>query len=263
MPFASYLGSSEDLRPHTGCRIKLQTLPFGFVALCLFLAVLLCDGLAQTTSSAGSGQTASTLEGVLNQMDAAAAQFRSAQADFTWDQYTRVVNETETQKGKMYFRRVGKGETQMAANFEQPDQKYVIFADGKLRVYQPKIGQINEFDAGKNRAEFESFLVLGFGGRGHDLPQQFEVKFDGDEVVDGVKTAKLELSPKSDRVKNMINKFVIWVDAPRGVSLKQQAFEPSGDYRTAHYTDIKLNTKVPDDVFKLHVSGKTKTVKGG
>jgi len=261
MPFASYLGSSRELRPHVCCRTELRRLLFGFVALCLFLTVLLCDGLAQISPS-GSGQTASTLEAVLNQMDAAAVQFRNAQADFTWAQYTRVVNETETQKGKMYFRRVSK-ETQMAANFEQPDQKYVIFADGKLRVYQPKIGQINEFDAGKNRAEFESFLVLGFGGRGHDLSQQFEVKFDGNEVVDGVKTAKLELSPKSDRVKNMINKFVIWVDAPRGVSLKQQAFEPSGDYRIAHYTDIKLNTKVPDDVFKLHISGKTKTVKGG
>lgn len=260
---ARYRDGRNALRPHLSCSTKLRKLPSGFMALCLLLAVPVCDGLAQKNSSAPSGQTASTLEGVLNQMDTAAAQFRSADANFTWDQYTRVVNETETQKGKMYFRRIGKGETQMSAIFEQPDQKYVIFADGKLRVYQPKTGQINEFDAGKNRAEFESFLVLGFGGRGHDLAQQFEVKFDGNEVVDGVKTAKLELSPKSDRVKSMIDKFVIWVDAPRGVSLKQQAFEPSGDYRIAHYTDIKLNTKVPDDVFKLHISGKTKTIKGG
>lgn len=232
------------------------------LALVFLVLGLVSSGFCRKQASSGSGQTASTLEAVLNQMDAAAAQFRSAEANFVWEQYQKVINETETQKGKMYFRRTNKGETQMSAHFEQPDERIVIFTDGKLRVYQPKIDQVNEYDAGKNRAEFESFLVLGFGGRGHDLQQQFDVTFDGNETIDGVKTAKLELSPKSARVKGMIDKFVIWVDAPRGVSLKQQAFEPSGDYRIAHYTDIKLNTKVPDDVFKLHVSGKTKTVKG-
>ncbi len=209
-----------------------------------------------------SGQTASTLEGVLSQMDAAAAQFRSAQADFTWDQYQKVVNETDTQKGTVYYRRTGKGDTQMAADIQSPDQKYLLFTDGKIRIYQPKIQQLNEYDAGKNRGEVESFLVLGFGGRGHDLQNQFEIKFDGNEDVDGVRTAKLELTPKSAKVKNMFDRIIIWVDATRSISLKQQAFEPSGDYRLAHYMNIKLNTKIPDDVFKLHTAGKTKIVKG-
>lgn len=214
------------------------------------------------TASSGAGQTASSLEAVLSQMDAAAAQFRSAEADFTWDQYQKVVNETDTQKGKIYYRRTSKGDTQMAADIQAPDQKYLLFTEGKIRLYQPKIQQVNEYDAGKNRAEAETFLVLGFGGRGHDLGQQFEVKFDGNEDVDGIKTAKLELTPKSDRVKNMFDKIIVWVDATRSVSLKQQAFEPSGDYRLCHYTNIKVNSKIPDDVFKLHTSGRTKTVKG-
>ena len=77
-----------------------------------------------------------------------------------------------------------------------------------------------------------------------------------------MKTAKLELLPKTPNVRNMFNPIVIWIDPARGISLKQQFFEPSGDYRIAHYTNIKLNTKVPDDVFKLRTSGKVKTVKG-
>jgi len=209
-----------------------------------------------------SSQTASPLNTVLNQMDAAAAQFRSAEADFTWDQYQRVVNETDTQKGKIYFRRTGKGETQMAVDIQSPDQKYVLFTNGKMSVYQPKIGQVNEYDTGKNRAELESFLLLGFGSRGHDLEQQFDANFAGNELVDGVQTAKLELSPKSPKVKNMFDKIVIWVDAARGVSLKQQFFEPSGDYRICHYTNIKLNSKIPEDVFKLRTAGHVKTVRG-
>lgn len=196
-------------------------------------------------------------------MDAAAAQFHSASADFVWDQYQKVVNETDTQKGKIYFRRDAKGkDTEMAADIQSPEQKYVLVSGGKIQFYQPKINQVNEYSSGKNRSEVDSFVVLGFGGSGHDLQQQFEVKFDGNEDVDGVKTAKLELTPKSPKVKNMFEKFILWIDAPRGISLKQQAFEPSGDYRLAHYSNIKVNTKIPDEVFKLHTTGHTKTVKG-
>ena len=245
---------------HHGHAGSLKSAGFGICcAILLLLSPILLN--AQNKGSA-SGQTASTLEGVLKQMDAAAAQFRSAQADFTWDQYQKVVNETDTQKGIVYYRRSGKGETQWAADIQSPDQKYMLFTDGKIRIYQPKIQQVNEYDAGKNRAEVESFLVLGFGGRGHDLQNQFDIKFEGNEDVDGVRTAKLDLTPKSAKVKNMFDHIIIWVDATRSVSLKQQAFEPSGDYRLAHYTNIKLNSKISDDVFKLHTSGKTKTVKG-
>jgi outer membrane lipoprotein-sorting protein len=150
----------------------------------------------------------------------------------------------------------------MASHFQSPDEKFVIYADGKMRVYQPKIEQINEYDLGKNRSEIESFILLGFGGRGHDLHQEFEVQLGGAEDVDGVKTARLELVPRQPKVKNMFDKIVLWVDPTRAISLKQQFFEPSGDFRITHYSNIKVNTKIPDDVFKLHTTGHTKTVKG-
>jgi outer membrane lipoprotein-sorting protein len=207
-------------------------------------------------------QPATSLEAVLKQMDAAAAQFRNAEADFKADNYEKVVNETDTQTGKIYFRRTSKGEMQMASQIQSPDEKEVVYADGKIRVYQPKIAQVNEYDAGKNRSEIESFLVLGFGGGGRELQQQFEVQLAGDEDVNGVKTAKLELSPKDPKVKNMFDRIVIWIDPVRAISLKQQFFEPSGNYRLTYYSNIRLNTKISDDVFKLHTTGHTKTVKG-
>src|SRR6266700_6066998 len=59
------------------------------------------------------------LESVLKQMDEAAAKFRTTQANFTWTQYNKVIDEaSETQQGKIYFRHAGK-ETQMAAEISQ------------------------------------------------------------------------------------------------------------------------------------------------
>src|SRR3954470_19421196 len=42
------------------------------------------------------------LESVLKKMDAAAANFRTTEADFQWDQFNRVISTTETQTGKIY-----------------------------------------------------------------------------------------------------------------------------------------------------------------
>ena len=202
---------------------------------------------------------AAAFEHLLSQMDASAKNFRSAQANVVWDQYDKVVNETETQKGRVYFRREG-GDMQMAADFTEPDKKYVIYSGGKVQVYQPKIDQVNEYDAGKNRADVESFLVLGFGGAGHDLQKSYDVKFLGPEIINGVATQKLELTPKSVHLRNNIARIILWIDPARGVSIQQQFFEPGGDYRLVKYSDIQINQKLPDNTFKLKTTAKTKFI---
>jgi outer membrane lipoprotein-sorting protein len=200
------------------------------------------------------------LQQVLNQMDQTAANFRTTQAAFVWDQYQKVVDEHDIQKGTVYFRRAG-NEIQMAADITNPESpKYVLFTDSKVEVYQPKIDQVTRYNTGKDRATVESFLVLGFGGSGKDMLKSFGVKYLGAEKVDGVETAKLELVPKSAKGRNTFDHIWLWVDTSRGVSVQQQLFEPSGDYRLAKYSDIQLNQKIPDSVFKLKTTGKTKVV---
>lgn len=211
------------------------------------------------TAAAWPQSDSAGLDRVLTEMDAASRNFRTTQAGVISDQYQRVINETETQKGKIYFRREG-GEIQMAADFVEPDRKYVIYSGGKLQVYQPKIDQVNEYNPGKNRGDVEGFLVLGFGGGGHDLLKSYDVKFLGSETANGVAAAKLELIPKSARLKNNIARILLWIDPARGVSVQQQFFEPSGDYRMAKYSDIQINQKLPDNAFKLKTTGKTKFI---
>lgn len=199
------------------------------------------------------------LERVLAAMDKAATGFRSAEADFVWDQFQKVVNDHDIQKGKVYFRRQGQ-EIQMAADINEPAKKYVIFSGGKVQVYQPGINQITEYNVAKNRAELESFLVLGFGGSGHDLLKQYEANYLGRDEAQGVDAEKLQLIPKSVKVRNNVERILLWIDPARGISVQQQFFEPSGDYRLTKYSDIQLNQKIPDAVFKIKTDGKTKIV---
>ena len=227
-------------------------MPLKFVSR-LGYAVLVC-------SFWSSASPVGDLDGVLREMDEAAAKFRTTEASFTWTQYNKVIDDvTETQEGKIYFRRVG-NETQMAAEITQPGTKVVIFSDGKIQIYQPRLDQVDIYDAGTHREEFESFLVLGFGGGGKDMLKSFDVKYEGTEKIDGIDTAKLDLTPKSEKVRQHFDHILLWIDPQRGLSLQQKLFETSGDYRVAKYSSIQINQKIPDDKFKLKTSGKTKTL---
>lgn len=217
------------------------------VLLCLLL-LLAHAALAQQTP----------LQQVLQQIDRTAASFHTTQASFVWSQYTKIVDETDIQKGIVYFRRSG-NQVEMAADISDPQpSKYVLFADSKIQVYQTKIDQVTEYNTGKDRAAFESFLVLGFGGSGQDMLKSFDVTYIGTEKIDGIDTSKINLVPKSEKVRNTFNHIWLWIDPVRGVSVRQQLFAPGDDYRLATYSEIRLNEKIPDSAFKLKTTGKTK-----
>ena len=202
-------------------------------------------------------------------MDTAAAGFRTAQAEFEWDTYEKVIDEIDDiQRGTIYYRRAGK-EIEMMADVKlagsdpqklKPEPKFVLFSKGKVRMYQPKMDQITEFDLGKNRADLESYVVLGFGGSGQDLVKTFDVTYMGPETINGIATAKLKLVPKSDKVRNTYKEIILWIDLDKGISVQQQAFQPDGNYRLAKYPSIRLNEKISDEVFKLKTTSKTQTI---
>jgi len=235
------------------------------VLLLLAMATYSGRAWAQSAKAADPG----ALDAVLKKMDAVAANFTTAQANFEWETYQKVIDEIiGVDKGVIYYRKSGKQvemmaevkETGASASSMKPEPKFVLLSGGKVRLYQPKLDQVTEYDLGKNHSEFESYIVLGFGASGQDLQKNFDVTYMGPETIDGVKTAKLQLIPKSENVKKTYSQIVLWIDPDRGVSVQQQLFQPQGDYRLAKYSQIKMHEKIGDDVFKLKTTSKTQTV---
>ena len=220
---------------------------------------ILAAGLCGTAISQGS-QDASGLDAVLKKMDAAAASFHTTETDFEWDRYEKVIDEVDDiQSGTVYYRRVGK-DVEMKADIKKPEPKYILFSQGKIQVYQPKADQVTVYDSGKNRTEVESYLVLGFGGSGQELVKSFDVTYQGPETINNVSTARLQLVPKSEKVKNTFARILLWIDLQRGISVQQQFFEPQGDYRLAKYSNIRINEKINNDVFQIKTTSKTQVI---
>ncbi len=197
-----------------------------------------------------------TLESVLKKMDEAAAHFQAAEANFVFDQYQRVVDEHDSQKGTVYYRRAGQ-QIEMMAEFTEPERKYVLYKDGKLQVYDPKIEQVMQYSTGQNRDQVESFLVLGFGGSGEDLKKSFDVSYQGEETIDNIPTAKIHLIPRSEKTRANFPEIILWIGLDTGISVQQKLVQTQGDYRLAKYSDINLHPKINNDVFKLKTTSKT------
>lgn len=239
------------------------------IVIVIVIATALGCGLPVFAAPQSKPADSGGLDTVLKKMDTAAASFRNTQAEFEWDTYEKVIDEVDDyQTGTIYYRRNGK-EIEMMADVKmdgndltklKPEPKFVLFSKGKIRMYQPKPDQVTEYDLGNNRSDLESYLVLGFGGSGQDLVKTFDVTYVGPETINGVATAKLQLVPKSEKVRNTYKQIFLWIDLERGISVQQQAFQPDGNYRLAKYSSIRINEKIADDVFKLKTTSKTQTI---
>jgi hypothetical protein len=214
----------------------------------------------------------SPLDTVLRQMDAASAKFKSAQADLRQELFTKIVNDTETRTGQVYFLRKDNS-TQMGMKMLPPDAKpgaapaqIIEFKDGKLRVFNPGTNHVDELSAsGRNQATAETLMTLGFGGSGRALENAWTIEDQGTEMMsDGSETVpveKLDLVSKDEVIRKNYAHITIWIDAARGVTLKQVSFAASGgklsgDTRTVFFTSIRLNQPVDSGPFAIKCKGK-------
>jgi outer membrane lipoprotein-sorting protein len=198
------------------------------------------------------------LDEVLREMDAASARFKSAEADFRWELYERVVKQTTTiQSGTIYFLKDG-SKTQMGAKLVSPSVKFLEYRDGSLRMFDPGTDHLTTVTSkAQNQAQMESFLTLGFGGSGKDLTKAWTISDLGTESIEGIEAAKLDLVPKDPAVRNICTHIIIWVDTSRGISLKQEFDMPSEDKKTSFFSNIRLNQKIDMKHYDFKTDNKT------
>jgi outer membrane lipoprotein-sorting protein len=235
------------------------------------LRTFLVAALTLTTASSTFAQAPSPqLTYVLKQLDTASAKFQRASAKFQWDNFEKVVNDTSTQKGSIYFERE-KGSTNMGAVLVDPSAgpkskpiKVIQYQTGTFQMFDPGVDQITVFHETGNQSAIESFLTLGFGGSGTDLARSWAITDLGPETLTDsgqpIKVEKLDLVGKDPDARKNFTHITIWVDPARAVSLKQIFYTPSGDYRTATYSAIKVNGNVHKDQFAIKKDKNTTVV---
>jgi outer membrane lipoprotein-sorting protein len=200
-------------------------------------------------SKAGPQKNGSwSLESVLRQMDAEARDFHSLSADIERTKVTVVVNDHSTESGTIQVR----GD-KMLLELKAPDPRTILRTGDTLFVYNPGLNRVEEYNLGKNRALVDQFLLLGFGTESKDLQKGYLVALLKEDKLDDKKTIELELTPKSEGVRNQIAKIQIWLDESSWLPVQQEFYEAgSGDYSVVRYARVVRNPGLPDSLFKPH-----------
>jgi outer membrane lipoprotein-sorting protein len=200
-------------------------------------------------------------EKVLHRLDEAARNFHSTTADFQFDSVeTDPVPDKDIQKGTVYYERKGSA-FQMGVHIREvngkPVPKIYTVSGGVFKLYEPLIDQLT---TSTKVSKYESYLQMGFGASGRELEQKWVIKYLGGETLDGVRTARLELTPKDPSIRKNLSKAEIWVDPERGVSLKQILYFGPGEYKVCVYFNIRVNQPLPASAFTFKTTGKTHVV---
>ncbi|HBY59413.1 MAG TPA: hypothetical protein DEH78_06295 [Solibacterales bacterium] len=195
---------------------------------------------------------AETIESVMGRMDQSAKGFRGLSAQLKRVSFTAVLNESTTETGTILLSRPKPKDMRMRVEIAQPDQRSVFYANRKMQVYYPKINTVQEYDLGKQGGLVDQALLLGFGTNSSDLLRSYGIKVVGDEAVDGEKTTRVELTPKSADAKEHITKVELWI-GEAGHPLRQKIWLPSRDYYLVSYTAIKVNPTIGEGDLPLRL----------
>ncbi len=209
------------------------------------IPVLLC--LMGVASAAASAET---LDQVLARMDKEATGFRQMTARFTKTNFISVLNDTTSESGSLWMKKSGK-KIEMRGEIAGTDTRSFGFRDNKGEIYYPKINTVQIYDLGKERSLVDQFLLLGFGSSGKDIAKTYSMKVAGEEVLDGRKTTRLELIPKSRQMLEQIQKVYLWIPENAGHPVQQQFLQPGGNYYKVVYSDVQINPNLPDREFAL------------
>jgi outer membrane lipoprotein-sorting protein len=206
---------------------------------------------------------------VLAKMDAASKTFRNAQADFQWDYFQKIVHDTTTDKGSIYFERNGATTIVGAMLAGGPGGKakqVIAYTGADLQVFTPAENQLQVFHSGGSQSDYQGFLTLGFGGSGADLQAKWTITDNGPETLNiagaSVATEKLNLVPKDPGMAKSFKNVEMWVDTNRGIGVKEIFYTATGgNYRTATYSNIRLGAKIDKGHYGIGADNKVKTDK--
>jgi outer membrane lipoprotein-sorting protein len=208
--------------------------------------MILCCSAGLFPTSAAQRSANWTIEGVLGMMDKSARDFHTLTADIEHIKYTAVVKDTSTETGHIYVRR----DEKMRIEIAKPDPRTILRNGDSLFLFNPKINRVEEFDLGKNRSMVDQYVLLGFGTKS-ETSRRATRSVVGEEELDHKKTVVLELTPKSDQIRNQIIKIQMWVDEASWLPVQQKFFEAgSGDYFMFHYINAMKNLPLGDVKFK-------------
>jgi len=231
---------------------------------CLTLTTFVAlTGLAGVAAPAENKAEVLTL---LARMDKAAPGFKAMTAQVTHVTHTDVLNENSTESGTMIMQKLPSGEVGGLVDFVSPDPHKLVVEKKQVQRYFPKIKTLEVYDLGEKGELVDKFMMIGFGTSGAELAKDYDVTVLGIEPLkdQSGRFVHARLLPKSAEVREYVKSAELWIpEANDPYPIREKVLQPSGDYLTVIYSDMKINPPLKPDALQLKLPPGVNTVHPG
>lgn len=230
------------------------------LALTTFVALM---GLAYPAASADHQQELQTL---LARMDKAAPAFKAMTAQVTHVTHTDVLNEDSTESGTVIMQKLPSGEVAARVDFTQPDPHVLIVEKRQAQRFFPKIKTLEVYDLGDKGELLDKFMMIGFGTSGAELAKDYDVTVLATEPLKDQpgRFVHVRLMPKSQEARQYVKSTDLWIpESGDPYPISEKILEPSADYLTVIYSNVKINPPLKPDAVQLKPPGGVNIVHPG
>jgi len=226
----------------------------------LLLAVI--AGLSIISSpGAASGQSAGLVSSVLNRMERNRQSLKSLKASLSMEKYNSQLRDKDQYIGNVMYMPASGRNAYVRIEWQKPQHEILAVANGKYRLYRPRLNQVLEGKSGSVKGQAGAGGVLDMM---YMSKQQLEAKFQPVQDVreetlwGGISTIHLTLVPKGNASYQYAE---IWVDSG-GMPVQTKIVEKNGDATTMRLSGMERNAKISTDDFNLKLDSNVKIIKG-
>ena len=214
-----------------------------------------------TAPGAANGQSAGLVSSVLNRMERNRQSLKSLKASLSMEKYNSQLRDKDQYVGNVMYMPASGRNAYVRIEWQKPQHEILTVANGKYRLYRPRLNQVLEGKSGSinNKGGAGSVLDMMYMSK-----QQLEAKFQPVEDVreetlwGGISTIHLTLVPKG----NAGYKYAeIWVDSG-GMPVQTKIVEKNGDATTMRLSGMERNAKLSTDDFNQKLDSSVKIIKG-
>jgi outer membrane lipoprotein-sorting protein len=230
------------------------------VPLGLLLAVIAGVSIISSPGAA-NGQSAGLVSSVLNRMERNRQSLKSLKASLSMEKYNSQLRDKDQYIGNVMYMPASGRNAYVRIEWQKPQHEILAVANGKYRLYRPRLNQVLEGKSGSinNKGGAGSVLDMMYMSK-----QQLEAKFQPvqdvreDTLWGGISTIHLTLVPKGNAGYQYAE---IWVDSG-GMPVQTKIVEKNGDATTMRLSGMERNAKISTDDFNLKLDSNVKIIKG-
>jgi outer membrane lipoprotein carrier protein len=174
-------------------------------------------------------------------------------ARFSQKYTNSAFNRTKVSTGQLTFKKPGR----MRWDYDPPEPKMFLSTGQLLWMYEPEDKQAFKQDLKQSQLPAALSFLLGKG----KLTDEFEIVPAGEVPYGSPKDYRLSLKPKQPQATYKSIYFV--VDAKTFYVTESVLVNAQGDVNDITFSDLKVNSKVPDAVFKWSPPAGTRVIDTG